>query len=292
MAHLATITIPFSPIALRIGGATIRWYGVAYLVAFAIAGAVAIRHVSRNGISEQLANSILFWTIIWGLVGARLYFVVQSGFGWYLTHPQHILAIWEGGMAFFGAIFAAIAVLLYYTWRRRVNFWVLLDAGVLFAAVGQPIGRIGNIMNGEILGPQSNLPWAFVYTNPQSMAPRLGVGYQPAAAYEAVAVLLILAILLTMRRIGVPAGALGVAYLVLYPVSQLIVFFWRTDYETPVIWAGLRQGQLTAIAVLLVVPVVAYLWWRSLRSDLGGQGSSPVRTGASGRGAQSLQEPS
>ena len=170
-------------------------------------------------------------------------------------------------MAFFGAIFAAIAVLLYYTWRRRLNFWVLLDAGVLFAAVGQPIGRIGNIMNGEILGPQSNLPWAFVYTNPQSMAPHLGVAYQPAAAYEAVAVLLILAILLTMRRIGAPYGALGIAYLILYPVSQLIVFFWRTDYETPVIWAGLRQGQLTAIAVLLVVPVVAYLWWRSLRSE-------------------------
>ena len=263
-AHLATITIPFSPIALKFGAATIRWYGVAYLVAFAIGGGIAIRYVSRRGISEQAGNSILFWTIIWGLIGARLYFVVQSGFGWYLTHPQHILAIWEGGMAFFGAIFAAVLVLLYSAWRRKLNFWVLLDAGVIFAAVGQPIGRIGNIMNGEILGPPSNLPWAFEYTNPQSMAPHLGVAYVPAAAYEALGTLMILAILLLLARRGVPDGVLGIAYLILYPISQLVVFFWRTDYETPVIWAGLRQGQLTAIAVLvLVVPVVTYIWWRT-----------------------------
>lgn len=263
-AHLATITIPFSPIALKFGAATIRWYGVAYLVAFAIGGGIAIRYVSRRGISEQAGNSILFWTIIWGLIGARLYFVVQSGFGWYLTHPQHILAIWEGGMAFFGAIFAAVATLLFMAWRHHISFWDLFDAGVLFATVGQPIGRLGNVMNGEILGPPSNLPWAIRYTNPQTMAPQLGVAYQPANLYEAAGTLVILAILLYLRRRGVRPGLLGLAYLLLYPVSQLILFYWRTDYETPVILWGLKQAQLTSLAVLvLVLPVFAYAWWRT-----------------------------
>jgi prolipoprotein diacylglyceryltransferase len=64
----------------------------------------------------------------------------------------------------------------------------------------------------------------------------------------------------------VPDGVLGISYLVLYCISQLVVFFWRTDYETPVIWLGLRQAQLTAIAVLLlVVPPVIYFWSRSNR---------------------------
>jgi len=98
------------------------------------------------------------------------------------------------------------------------------------------------------------------------MAPHLGVAYQPAAAYEGLAALAILACLLLLRRRGVPDGVLGISYLVLYCISQLIVFFWRTDYETPVIWLGLRQAQLTAIAVLLlVVPPVIYFWWRSSR---------------------------
>ena len=267
-SQLLTITIPFSPVALQLGPLAVRWYGVAYVVAFLVGSQVALRHTRRNGVSDQLANRVLFWAIVSGLIGARLYFVVQSGFLWYLTHPQHILAMWEGGMAFFGAIFAAVLVLIWSAWRLRLNFWVLLDAGVLFAAVGQPIGRLGNIMNGEILGPPSNLPWAFAYSNPQSMAAHLGVGYQPAAAYEALATLLILGLLLLLRRRRPPAGALGVSYLALYPISQLVVFFWRTDFETPVIWLGLRQAQLTAIAVLvLVLPIVTWIWLRSVTSS-------------------------
>ena len=265
-APLLTITIPFSPVALQLGPLAIRWYGVAYAVAFLVGGKLALAHTRRKGIPDHVANSIILWAIVCGLVGARLYFVVQSGLLWYLTHPAHILAFWEGGMAYFGAIFAVLAVLLVASRRFGVSLWILLDAGVLFAAAGQPIGRLGNIMNGEILGPPSSLPWAFAYTNPHSMAPQLGVAYQPAAAYEGLAALAILACLLLLRRRGVPDGVLGISYLVLYCISQLIVFFWRTDYETPVIWLGLRQAQLTAIAVLvLVAPPMIYFWRRSSR---------------------------
>jgi phosphatidylglycerol---prolipoprotein diacylglyceryl transferase len=266
------ITDPFPP-GFQLGPLHIRFYGIAYAIAFIVGTAVAGRHLARKGVSESTTVDIAFWTIVVGLIGARLYFVVQSGWYWYLTHPLHILAFWEGGMAFFGAIFAGVSTLLFFAWRRHMNFWDLLDAGVLFAAVGQPIGRLGNVMNGEILGPVSNLPWAIRYTNPQTMAPQLGVAYQPANLYEAVGTLCILAILLYLRRRGVPSGILGLAYLILYPVSQLIVFFWRTDAETPAILWGLKQGQLTALAVLLVgVPIFVFLWLRTR----GGQASRPT----------------
>ena len=257
------ITDPFPP-GFYVGPLQIRFYGIAYAVAFIAGTAVASRHLARRGIPPSTSSDIAFWTIVFGLAGARLYFVVQSGWWWYLTHPQHIFAIWEGGMAFFGAVFVAPIVLLVMARRHHINFWNLLDAGALFAAVGQPIGRLGNVMNGEILGPPSNLPWAIRYTNPASMAPQLGVAYQPANLYEAVAVLIILGVILYLRRRGVPAGVLGLTYLVLYPVSQLIVFYWRTDAETPAILWGLKQGQLTSIAVLLlVVPVFVAAWLRT-----------------------------
>ena len=173
-------------------------------------------------------------------------------------------------MAFFGAIFAALIALIFMARRHRIDFWDLLDAGALFAAVGQPIGRLGNVMNGEILGPPSDLPWAIRYTNPASMAPHLGVAYQPANLYEAAGILVILAVLLYVRRRGVPPGVLGLAYLFLYPVSQLILFYWRTDSETPAILWGLKQAQLTALVMLLtVVPVFVLLWVRSRRRSPG-----------------------
>jgi phosphatidylglycerol:prolipoprotein diacylglycerol transferase len=195
------ITIPFSPIAFQLGPLSIRWYGVGYVVATAAGLWLAGRHLQARGITSARYSNLAFWAIVIGLVGARLYYVVQNGVGWYLTHPQHLLAVWEGGMAYFGAVFAVPAFVFLYCWRARLPFWVVADAAVLFAAVGQPIGRIGNILNGEgdLLGPPSNLPWAFAYTNPQTMAPAPGIGYQPAAAYELLIGLAILGILLLAR---------------------------------------------------------------------------------------------
>ena len=259
------ITDPLPP-GFYLGPLQIRFYGIAYAIAFIVGTAVASRHLARRGVPRNVSGDIAFWAIVFGLIGARLYFVVQSGWWWYLTHPLHIFAVWEGGMAFFGAIFAALIVLIVMARRKQINFWDLLDAGVMFAAVGQPIGRLGNVMNGEILGPPSDLPWAIRYTNPASMAPHLGVAYQPANLYEAAGTLLILGLLLYLRRRGVPPGILGLTYLVLYPVSQLILFYWRTDSETPVILWGLKQAQLTsAVMLLTIVPVFFFAWWHSRR---------------------------
>jgi len=258
------ITDPFPP-GFFIGPLQIRFYGIAYAIAFLVGTAVATRHLERKGISSNVSGNIAFWTIVFGLIGARLYYDVQSGWWFYLTHPQHIFAFWEGGMAFFGAIFASLIVLVVMAFRHHISFWDLLDAGVLFAAVGQPIGRLGNVMNGEILGPPSNLPWAIRYTNPASMAPQLGVAYTPANLYEAIGTLLILAVLLYLRRGGVPSGVMGLTYLVLYPISQLILFEWRTDYETPVLLWGLKQAQLTSVAMLLTIVPIFFVFWLRTR---------------------------
>jgi phosphatidylglycerol:prolipoprotein diacylglycerol transferase len=266
--NLLVITDPFPP-GFHLGPLSLRWYGVAYAVAFLVGTAVAARHLARRGVPPSLTSDIAFWCIVFGLLGARLYFVVQSGWWWYLTHPLHILAFWEGGMAFYGAVFAVPIVLLVMARRHHVDFWDLLDAGVLFAAVGQPIGRLGNFMNGEILGLPSSLPWAVRYTDPATMAPHLGVAYQPANLYEALATLCILAILLIVRRRGALPGVLGLTYFLLYPISQLIVFYWRTDVETPAILWGLKQAQLTSLVVLAVVLPLFYLTWRRSRRRSG-----------------------
>ena len=160
------IDFPFSPVLFQLGPFAVRWYGVCYAIAFLVGVTVAGRHLRATGIADRQSGDMAFWAIVVGLICARLYYVVQSGLWWYLTHPEHILAVWEGGMAYYGAVFAVPVFLVIYSIRKRIDWWVVLDGAALFAAVGQPIGRIGNIFNGEVdmLGPRSDLPWAFAYT--------------------------------------------------------------------------------------------------------------------------------
>jgi phosphatidylglycerol:prolipoprotein diacylglycerol transferase len=269
---LAVIRIGIDPV-FHVGPAAIHWYGVMYAVAFYTGYRVAVvPWLSRHGIDRPSIDRMITWTIVMGLIGARLYYVVQSGLGYYLTHPQHILAFWEGGMAFFGAILASFATLAVLAWRHRVSFWVLADAAVLFGVVGQPIGRIGNIINGDILGGPSTLPWATAYTNPDAILQRGFAlcnpnafecpAYQPAAAYEAIGTILIGLVLLALLRRHVRDGVLAIVYIALYAVSQLVIFQWRES--EPVVALGLKQAQLTALAVLLIgVPLLVLLRRRS-----------------------------
>ncbi len=268
-AALGVIRIDIDPV-IHLGPLSVHWYGVMYAVAFFVAFTFGVLpHVQPRGLDRGLAERLLVWTIVFGLLGARLYYVVQQpNLGDYLRDPIRIIAVWEGGMAFFGAIIAGLATVTVLAWRYHISMWLAWDAAVIFAVVGQPIGRIGNIINGDILGAASNLPWATAYVNPHAVL-QSGfqlcttvscTAYQPAAAYEALGTIAIGAVLFALRRRGVRNGALAVAYIPLYAISQLILFQFRKS--EPVIAFGLHQAQLTAIVILVVVSPIVYLVWR------------------------------
>ena len=260
-AVLAVIRIDIDPV-IHLGSLSVHWYGVMYAVAFVVAFQFGVLpHVRRRGMDRALAERMLLWTIVFGLLGARLYYVVQQpNLGDYLHDPVRIIAVWEGGMAFFGAIIAGLATIAVLAWRHRVSLWLAWDAGVIFAVVGQPIGRIGNVINGDILGTRSThavLQAHFHLVND----PGGPWYYQPAAVYEALGTIAIGLILFALRRRGVRNGALAVAYIPLYAISQLILFQFRES--EPVIAFGLHQAQITAIVILVVVAPVVFLVWRS-----------------------------
>ncbi len=263
LTHLAVIHIDVDP-ALHLGPFTIHWYGVMYAVAFYVGWRYAVTpFLTRRGISRPEIDRMITWVIVFGLIGGRLYYVLQSDLLYYLTHPQHILAVWEGGMAFFGAIIASVTTIAVLAWRRHYSFWLLFDAGVLFAVVGQPIGRIGNVINGDILGYASNLPWATSYGPKAVLQPGFlpGVPYQPAAVYEALGTIAIGVVLWQLLRRRVPDGVIAIAYVALYALSQLGIFFLRGS--EPAIFLGLKQAQWTAIGMLLLgVPLLVVLWRR------------------------------
>jgi phosphatidylglycerol:prolipoprotein diacylglycerol transferase len=262
---LGFITINIDPV-LNIGPIPIHWYGIMYALAFLAAYQFGVLpYARRRGLPKAVAEKICVWTIIFGLLGGRLYYVVQQPDLWqdYVLKPINIIAFWQGGMAFFGAIIVGFATLAICAWRYGYNPWIALDGGVLFAVVGQPIGRIGNVINGDILGAPSNLPWATAYTNPHAILQsccRLGVPYQPAAVYEALGTIVIGVILYLLLRRNPRPGFIAIVYVALYAISQLILFEFRASEPPGPL--GLREAQWTSIAILVIAVPLLYVVWR------------------------------
>lgn len=263
------IHININPILFSLGPLTLHWYGLMYVVAI-VAGLWLIRRYTRRmGISQDQVYRMMWWCIVAGLVGGRLYFVIQQPdlVQDYLLQPQHILATWEGGMAFFGAVFLIVPVLFWRALKERLNPLVVLDAGAIFAACAQPFARIGNLINGDIIGYPSTLPWSTVYDNPASWAcqnPAAGtchVPVQPAAGYEILFNLLLIGVLVSVARRTHRPGTLLLTYLFGYAISQFLVFFTRANLIVPLFtlnW-GLKQAQWTALIVLLFL--LPLTWW-------------------------------
>ena len=253
----AFIVIDINPILAQIGPFAIRWYGLMYDVGIVVGLLVAYPYARQRGLSDDDIWAAVWPAILAGFIGARLYFVLQQPLGPYLAEPWRIFATWEGGMAFYGAIFGVVIALGVVTWRRKMSLWTILDAGALFAVVGQAFGRVGNIVNGDIVGAPTTLPWGFVYAHPNSFVADHTVAYQPAALYELIFNVAFFGVLWFLRHRMPRSGLLFNVYLVGYSVGQFALFFVRAS--EPITALGLKQAQLTALAVLLGAGVLA--WW-------------------------------
>ncbi len=260
----AVISMPLDPIIVRLGGLAIHWYGLFIALGILVNVPIARRECQRKGISEDLVFNLAVWCVIFGVIGGRLYYVVQAdqpgGFAYYLDHPGEILATWEGGMAFYGMVFAVfLTVAGYCYWSKQGQrlFWPLLDMVAVFLPLGQVFGRLGNVVNGDIVGYPSNLPWAIVYPNPNALAPDHVTAFQPASLYELLFSLALFGFLWWLRtRVKVP-GLLFAFYAFLYSVGQFGIFYLR---DNPITVLDLKQAQLTALLVILAtLPLMAYL---------------------------------
>jgi phosphatidylglycerol---prolipoprotein diacylglyceryl transferase len=282
----AVITMPLDPV-LKLGPIPLHWYGLGYALAFLVGLRLITPFLERRGISTKTSSDLVWWNIGVGLLGARLYYVIQQpDLSVFLRSPIRIIAVWEGGMAFFGALIACIATTFVFAYVRKLPLWVLLDAGAIFATLPQAIGRIGNVINGDILGPQSSLPWAIRYTSPHTFAPRVGVAYQPAGAYELLAALALFGLVMFVLSRRPADGTAVIVYVAGYAISQFLLFFLRAT--EPVVIFGLKQAQLTSLVVLLVgVPVLILLRMRyprifTVEAPVTDAGEQSERTPAAG----------
>ena len=264
----AYIVINIDPVLLHLGPLAVRWYGLMYAVGLGLALWITLPVAERRGISRDKIYALFWGVTVAGLIGGRLYYVVQNNPAAYLRDPRRIFALWEGGMAFYGAVFLGAPVLYLLTRYYRAPFLPLLDVAALFAPLAQAVGRVGNIINGDIVGYRSTLPWATAYANQGAFARPLCpapytdcVAFQPAAAYELLFSLGLFLLLWRLRDRAWPGGMHFVLYLALYSLGQLALFVWR---DNVFVLGPLKQAQATALVVLVaLIPIALFLRYRA-----------------------------
>ncbi|MBC7646752.1 MAG: prolipoprotein diacylglyceryl transferase [Pseudopedobacter sp.] len=151
-----------NPVFLRIGDFTIAWYGVLMTAGIVIGAIIAQKFAAKRGLNERLMSDLLFWAIIWGIIGARIGFILTSFSVFKNASFFDYINIRQGGLAVHGAVIAGILVGVYYTWRYKINFYRYGDLFAPMLGLGIIGGRLGNIMNGaDTVGRPTNSIFGF-----------------------------------------------------------------------------------------------------------------------------------
>ncbi len=248
------ITISIDPIIFTIGHFMLRWYSVIVMTAMAVGVWLAAHEAERKGFKKDDIYDSALWVVLGGLIGARLFHVLDHWPHEYVMNPIRALYIWEGGLAIWGGLIGGLFTVALLAWQRGWQFPRLLDAFAPGLVLAQAIGRIACIITGDAMGKPTAGPFGFAYTSPNAMVPQLGVYYTPMPVYEIIANLGIFALLWQLRKKNWPDGLLFLVYLALYSVERFLLGF-TSSYQ--IVAFGLTQSQLIALLMLAVaLPVI------------------------------------
>ena len=247
------------PQTFSIGVITIHYYGITMASAVFAAFYLAVKRVPKYGIGKKRAEDLLFWIIIGGFIGARIYHVFSS-FSYYWRYPIDIFKVWHGGLSIYGAVLGGLAALWIYNRRLTTTHYslpTLLDWLAPSLVLGQIIGRFGNLFNYEAFGYPTNLPWKMFV--PWQFRPQ---GYQdfnffhPFFLYEALGNLIILIIILKViephYKKSSP-GTLGFFYILLYNLLRFGLEFLRVDST----FIGVFRLNAIVSLILVLISILA-----------------------------------
>jgi phosphatidylglycerol---prolipoprotein diacylglyceryl transferase len=236
---------PVDPIIVEFGPLALRWYGLIIMTAILAGTWIAGRYVARHGEDPNNVWDMLFWVLIAGLIGARLYYVfIQSprgpeGFGRYLENPISIIDLRQGGLHIFGGFLLGGLAMWLFARARKLRLPIYLDGIALALPLGQAIGRWANFINQELYGPPTTLPWG-LRIDPQHRIPPYNnlaeypesTRFHPLFLYEMIWNLIGFGLLFWIARrfqSRLRAGDIALLYLIWYPFGRFFIEFLRTD---------------------------------------------------------------
>ncbi len=280
-----------NPVIFQLGPLQLHWYGVFIVGGSALAAWVGSRYATKAGENPDHIWNLLAWTLIFGIIGARLYHVFSSpadGLGWayYRTHPVDIFNPLNGGfrgLGIYGGLAGGLLAIAIYCWYSHLNPLRYMDFLAPNVPLAQAVGRMGNFVNQELYGPATDKAWAF-HINPKFPCqlppnfPATGVqpcgspdltpatiqwfathGYHPTFFYEAAWNLVMFALLaLIIRRYGqqLRRGDTVLLYLIAYPLGRFWVEMFRPDAW---VIGSLATAQWIAIGCVVFAVIMLFI---------------------------------
>ena len=157
----------------------LRWYGLLFAFGFLLSQQVMYFIYKRDGRATNEVDTLTVYMVVGTIVGARLGHVLFYDPAYYFQHPLKILATWEGGLASHGGAIGILVAIYLFSRKTNVAYLWILDRIVIVVALTGCMIRLGNLMNSEMIGLPTSLPWGFVFTRMDNI-PR-----HPAQLYEA-----------------------------------------------------------------------------------------------------------
>ena len=253
----------FDPVALELGPLKVRWYGLTYLVAFAVAWWLARRRAAQPGSTWKVADvdDFLFFAMLGVILGGRIGYTLFYGMEFWLQDPLYLLRVWEGGMSFHGGLIGVLVALAVFAQRRGRRIADVFDFAAALPGIGILAVRVGNFINGELWGRPGDVPWAMLVD---------GVARHPTQLYEALLEgALLAAVLWWFTSKPRPQWAPSGLFLIMYASGRLIVEFWRLpDAHIGYLAGGwLTMGHVLTLPMLLAgVALLAMAYRRNVPS--------------------------
>jgi phosphatidylglycerol:prolipoprotein diacylglycerol transferase len=247
----------FDPIVFSLGPLAIRWYGLMYLAAFGFLWWLGRVRIGRGlaPIGREQYDDLIFLGVLGTILGGRLGYVLFYKPAYYFSHPLEIFAIWQGGMAFHGGFLGVLAAVAFFAWRRKVDWWRLMDFIAPCVPPGLAAGRLGNFINGELWGRPTDLPWGMVFRGAGSLPRHPSQLYQ--FALEGVLLFVLLWWYASKPR---ARGAVSAMFLIGYGAFRFIAEFAREpDDFLGLLALNLSMGQWLSLP-MIAAGILLYLW--------------------------------
>ncbi len=242
------------PVAFKIFGIEVMWYGVLISIGVIIGTFLALREARRVGVDENDFIDLLLFAIPAAVIGARAYYVVFS-WDYYKDNPIQILNFRGGGLAIHGAIIAAAITAIIFTRIRGLDFWKIADIASPSLILGQSIGRWGNYINQEAYGIPTDLPWGIMVN---------GVKVHPTFLYESIGDFIVFLFLIWYRRNKAKeSGEIFSLYLILYSLIRFFVEGLRTD---SLMLGPVRVAQL--VSIISIIIGLTFLFARKRKKEI------------------------
>lgn len=258
MDILAFIHWNVSPEILSLGSIHIRWYGLLFAVGFLFGYYHGEKMFRHENIDLKWLESLFIYLIVATVVGARLGHVLFYGWDYYSQHPIEIFYVWQGGLASHGGVLGILIALT--IWSRKVSkrsiLWVL-DRVVVPTALVAALIRLGNLMNSEIYGVATNLPWGFIFERNHET-----VAKHPTQIYEALSYLVTFGVMLYMYWKTKAKDYLGLIFGVFFTMifsARFFIEFIKEEQEAFEKGMALNMGQILSIPFVVAGVVLIFL---------------------------------